>query len=289
MTFDNLLDRLWMSDYEVFAHDVLFVAINYRTKERKVFHNAKANDYQDFIDKYNPILCGYNFKGYDKYIFKACLLGYEPEEIKKLNDFIVDGNNGWEYYFDGYCTLPPIWDLMDDIVPRKSLKEIEGCLFENITETTVPFDLPTKWTKEQYEEVLYYCTADCEILFKLFDMRKDYFMAKYTICNMGNIDFEYGIGYTNAKLTSVFLQAEAREYNDSNVYEYPDNFELNEIIPEIKEYFDKFIRGELDIHSEKLSLIIDGMHGNVQEGGIHFALDNYIFERDDFNANDFYE
>ena len=36
MTFDDLLDRLWGYDAEIFAHDSLFVFINYRTKERKI-------------------------------------------------------------------------------------------------------------------------------------------------------------------------------------------------------------------------------------------------------------
>jgi len=287
--FEKLLDKLWLFDYEVFAHDTLMVAINYRTKNEVIFHNANANEYQSFIDNNKPILIGYNCKSYDKYILKACLLGYSPEEVKEINDYIIDGGNGWDYPFDGYCELPPIFDLMDDIVPRKSLKEIEGCLCENITESKVPFDLPTKWTQEQYEDVLYYCTCDVKILFKLFDLRKDYFMAKYTICKMGNIDPQYGMGYTNAKLTAVFLNAKSQEYNDADEYEYPDNFELDEIIPEIKDYFDKFINKELDIHTEKLSMTIDNMRGNVQEGGIHFALDNYVFEREDFKASDYYE
>lgn len=290
MEFDSLLDRLWGMDYEVFAHDTLMVVINYRTRERKIFHNATSDDYHTFLDTYHPIFLTYNGKGYDKYILKACLLGYSPEECKTINDFIiVEGRNGWEYPFDGYCELPPIFDLMDDIVPRKSLKEIEGCLCENITESKVPFNLPTKWTKEQYEDVLYYCTCDVEILFKLFELRKDYFMAKYTICKMGDIDPQYGMAYTNAKLTAVFLNATPKEYDDANTYEYPDNFELDEIIPEIKEYFDKFIRGELDIHTERLSMEIDGMRGNIQEGGAHFALDNYVFEREDFTVSDYYE
>ena len=33
MQFDDLLNRLWMFDAEVFAHDSLFVFINYKTKE----------------------------------------------------------------------------------------------------------------------------------------------------------------------------------------------------------------------------------------------------------------
>lgn len=289
MTFDDLLDRVFYCDSEVFAHDVLWVMISHKTREKFIFHNANSNDYQEFIAKYNPIFVAYNCKSYDKYIMKSCLLGYSPEETKKVNDFIIDGHNGWEYPFEGYCDVGIWWDLMDDIVPRKSLKEIEGCLCENITESSVPFDLPSKWTKEQYNNVLYYCTCDVEILIKLFEMRKEYFIAKHTICIMGDIDPQYGIGCTNAKLTAVFLNATAQEYTDQNVYNYPDNFELNEIIPEIKNYFDKFINGEIDIHKEKLSSTIDGMRGNCGEGGIHFALDNYIFEREDFKASDYYE
>ena len=46
MDFEQLLDRLWGFDYEVFAHDTLMVAIHYRTGKEVIFHNANANDYQ---------------------------------------------------------------------------------------------------------------------------------------------------------------------------------------------------------------------------------------------------
>ena len=40
---------------EVFAHDTLFVFISHKTNERFIFHNANADDYQQFIEKYNPV------------------------------------------------------------------------------------------------------------------------------------------------------------------------------------------------------------------------------------------
>ena len=82
MEFDMLLDRLWMSDFEVFAHDVLMVVVNYRTKEKKIFHNSSADEYQNFIDKYHPILIGYNFKGYDKYILNQA--GSRKNKMKSI-------------------------------------------------------------------------------------------------------------------------------------------------------------------------------------------------------------
>ena len=144
MDFEQLLVRLWGFDYECFAHDTLMVASNYRTREERVFHNSGPDDYETFLAQENPIFMGYNCKSYDKYILKACILGYGPEEVKEISDHIIAGNNGWDYPFVGYCTLPPIWDLFDCIKTFKSLKEIEGNLRMNITETTIPFDLPTK-------------------------------------------------------------------------------------------------------------------------------------------------
>ena len=163
-------------DCEIFAHDSLFVFIHYRTHERFIFHNAYANDFQEFIDKYNPILVGYNNNGYDKYMLKLSLLGYTPEELKKANDYIISGGNGWEID-NTFVKLPTQVDLMNCIVPRKSLKELEGNIRLNITETTISFDLPTKWTKQQYEEVLYYCTCDVEALFPIFEMLKTKFIS----------------------------------------------------------------------------------------------------------------
>ena len=50
MSFDELLDRIWGYDFEVTSHDWLLVLINYRTKEKVVFHNSLPNDIQNFID-----------------------------------------------------------------------------------------------------------------------------------------------------------------------------------------------------------------------------------------------
>lgn len=288
MTFDDLLDRLYGFDAEVFAHDSLFVFINYRTKERKVFHNCSGNSIQEWIDKTNPILMGYNCNNYDKHILRCWLAGMNSEELKQVNDHIIGGNNGWDIDV-GYVEVPIMWDLFNEINPRKSLKECEGNLRLPITESEVPFDLPTKWTKEQYEDVVYYCTKDVEAVLILFDRMKDGYLAKYTICEMGDIDPAYGLSLTNANLTAKFLKAKRKAHNDKNDYQYPSNFELDKILPEVKEYFDSFIRGEIDIDDKNLPITLDGMRGNVGSGGIHLALDNYIYVREDFKESDYYE
>ena len=169
MSFDDLLDRLWGYDFEVTKYDWLLVLKDYRNRNRIVFHNAVPNDLQNFIDTYNPIMMGYNNNGYDKYIFKAILSGYTPEEVKQVNDHIIGGGNGWELDL-GYMEIPTQVDLINCIIPRKSLKELEGNLRMNITESTVDFDIDHKWTKQEYDEMLYYCDHDVDALFPILDI-----------------------------------------------------------------------------------------------------------------------
>ena len=284
MDFEQLLDRLWGFDYEVFAHDTLMVAINYRTREERVFHNSNPDDYETFLAQENPILMGYNCKSYDKYILKACVLGYGPEEVKEINDYIIDGHNGWEYPFAGYCTLPPVWDLFDCIKTFKSLKEVEGNLRMNITETTIPFDLPTKWNKQEYEEVLYYCRADVNALFPLFERVIGSYKSKFVICKIGSIDPCFGLGMTDANLTAVLLGAERQEHDDPFLYEYPEQIQKEKIPAEALDYFDDLIaHNDLKYKREAPCLDLKTIDFQLGVGGCHGFSKNgtYTYDRGD--------
>ncbi len=261
---------------EVFAHDILWVMISHKTKERIVFHNPTPNSLEEFMVKHNPIFVGYNVKGYDKYIFKACLLGYSPEETKVINDFIIDGNNGWEYPFCGYCDVGYWWDLFDCIKTFKSLKELEGNMRMDITETTIPFDLPTKWNKQQYEEVLYYCTADVEALIPLFEKLSTNYKSKYTICKLGAINPEVGLGMTDANLTATLLKAERIKHDDPFLYTYPKQVQKDKIPKQALNFFDDLIEHNdiqykvkapcLDLKTIDFQIGVGGGHAFIKEG-----------------------
>lgn len=279
MSFDELLDKLWGFDAEIFAHDSLFVFINYRTGKRVVFHNSLPNDIQEFLDEYNPILLGYNCNNYDKYVLKCWLAGYTPEELKGVNDYIINGGNGWDIDC-GYIELPIMWDLFNEIVPRKSLKELEGNIRLNITETTVPFDLPTKWTKEQYEEVLYYCTCDVQALFPIFEMLINKYKSKFIISRLGKIDLAYGMSLTDAKLTSVLLGAKKQGHDDPFKYVYPEQVDKSKIPQPFLDYIDDVVKhNDLNYESIAPSLQYDECVIQLGHGGIHGAkLDTYIYD-----------
>lgn len=275
MSFDDLLDRIWGYDFEVTEHDWLLVLKDYRTRKRVVFHNSLPNDVQNFIDMENPILMGYNNNGYDKYILKAILNGYTPEEIKGVNDHIIGGGNGWELDL-GYTKVPTQIDLMNCIIPRKSLKELEGNLRMNITESTIDFNIKTKWNKQEYDEMLYYCEHDVDALFPIFEMLMTRFKSKYIIGKFGNIDLEYALSLTDANLTAVLLGAERQEHDDNFAYVYPKQVEKEKIPKEFLDYIDDLVEhNDLDYKPEAPALDLDsiifqtgigGGHGFIKEG-----------------------
>lgn len=274
MSFDELLDRIWGYDFEVTAHDWLLVLKDYRTRKRVVFHNSIPNDVQNFIDMNNPIMMGYNNNGYDKYILKAILSGYTPEEIKEVNDHIIGGGNGWELDL-GYIKVPTQIDLINCIVPRKSLKELEGNLFLNITESTIDFNIKTKWNKQEYDEMLYYCDHDVDSLFPIFDMLMTRFKSKFIIAKLGKMDPEYALSLTDANLTAVLLGAERQEHNDPFKYIYPKQIQKEKIPKEALDYFDDIIEhNDLEYKIEAPALQYGECVIQLGYGGLHGARPN---------------
>lgn len=269
MEFEELLKKLWGFDAEVFAHDSLFVFINYMTGEEKVFHNCPGNNILEWIESVDPILMGYNCNNYDRHILRCWIGGMTPEELKQVNDHIVSGGNGWDIKVD-YIELPKMWDLFNEINPRKSLKEIEGNLRLPITESSVPFDLPTKWTKEQYEDVLYYCRHDVQALFPLFDKLKTDYKSKYIISKLGGIEPTFGLSQTNANLTAILLNASSKNYTDNFKYTYPSVIDKTKIPKEAIAYFDDIIEhNDLNYLPEAPELNLKDILFQIGIGGGH--------------------
>ena len=276
MSFDEILDRLWFFDSEVFAHDTLWVFKKYRTHEEYWVHNPLADELDTFIQRENPILCGYNCNAYDKFILQACLLGYTPEEVKKVNDAIIKEDiRGWDLGLE-YIQLPTMFDLFNEITPRKSLKELEGNLRLDITETTIPFDLPTKWTEEELKEVLYYCEHDVDALFSVFKCLFNTYKSKYIISQLGHMDPEKTLAMTNANITAALLGAKKVSHDDNFAYVYPDVIDKTKIPKEFLDYIDDLIEHNdlnyktdapaLDLGSIIFQTGLGGGHAFIKEG-----------------------
>lgn len=283
ITLKTIEDKLWFYDFEVTLHDWLCVLIKYTTGEKKIFHNQQE-ELSEFLWDTQMYMAGYNNKGYDQYILKAILIGYEPEEIKQCNDWIISGHEGWRWEGFEYniVILPPQMELMHDIVPHKSLKECEGNLCCDITESTVSFDITTMWTKEELAEMVYYCTQDVTNTIKLYEQRKPYFQTKVDLLRGIGEDETFALCNTNANVVAKYLGGQQYEFDENEKYQFPSNIDLSVIPEDILNFYrnmeSKYNRDGSINEEASASYEVDicGIPSKLGFGGIHGCRNNYI-------------
>ena len=230
---------IYIYDIEVFLDDWIVIFRNPDSDHHIVIHNDMAK-LRAFLDQPNIIIGGFNNKHYDNWILLTILEGGSNIEVKRHNDYIINGGNAWEFPFIQFKRLPcPSFDLRDDIAdPGISLKAIEGNLKLPIVESSIPFDIDRKLTPEELEEVIKYCKYDVDSTIKLYRERKEnYIDAKVLISEMYNLPVEEGIGLTNAKLCSRILGAKPKKFDDERNYVIPDNIDTNLIPKVILDFF----------------------------------------------------
>ncbi len=279
--------RLVGFDFEVTAHDWLLVIIEYQTDAEHVFHNDPIG-VEDFIESHDFIYAGYNCKHYDNYILKGALNRYPPEEIKKINDWIiVDKQDGWTYPFDQpFIKIPPTTDLMLDLPTHPSLKECEGNMLMDIRESSISFDIDHPWTKEEFEEMLFYCKHDVRATIALLKERMDYLESKVSLGELCGLTVEESLYRTNAQLAAKSLGAVKQEHDDYRDYVIPPEVDQSLIPQSILDFIEKFksVReDELKEDNVKLSWVGDivGTEHKIGLGGIHAAKKNYFEESND--------
>ena len=265
-------------DIEVFAYDWIVV---FNDGLNIVFHN----DYEGLAvwleqRRYDSIFFGFNNKHYDNHILRAILGGFSPQEVKKLNDFIISGNEGWDY---APLRMTPslklsTCDLTDDMQDGLSLKAIEAHLGMNIEESEVDFNIDRPLTAEELQSTIHYCKHDVYATERLYGLRKDYLDNKVYLGAKAGLSEAQSLYMTNAKLTSAYLKAQRREWNDERMYCFPTNV-LYEYIPkQVIEFFDRLKNETLtdeEVFSGKLQLRIGECEVTLGFGGIHGAIPNY--------------
>ena len=228
------------------------------------------------------IYVGFNSKHYDQFIIKAICADFTPEEIKRVNDFIIGGGQGWQCpQLEGIYFQFPNVDIRDDTQQGLSLKAIEGHLGMSIKESSVPFDIDRPLTAAERAETEFYCKHDVDTAEKLIDIRKDYLQNKANLGRMAGIDEVKALGMTNAKLTAAMLKATKKEHNDEREYVYPSNLRREYIPEEVFEFFDRLYDKSIsdeEIFKSKLKLMIGECPVTLGFGGIHGAIPNFFWE-----------
>lgn len=267
----------YVYDFEVFAYDWLVVFKDIVSKEYTVIHNDNQA-VKDFLCE-SDYYIGFNSKHYDQYIMKAVSMGFSPEQVKAVNDYIINGGQGWEFppMKNWYFSFNNV-DIRDDMQAGLSLKAIEGHLGMNIKESSIPFDLDRPLTKEELEETIRYCKHDVDTTEELVKLRGDYLTNKESVGRLAKIDPIRSLTMTNAKLTAAMLKAELQEYTDERDYKFPTNIKTEFIPHEVFAFFDRLHDKNIsdeDVFSEKLELHIGDCPVTLGYGGIHGALANY--------------
>ena len=271
--------RLITYDCEVFSHDWIVVFKDKETGIFTVVHND--NEALRSCISEDAIYIGFNSKHYDQYIIKGICADFSPQELKQLNDYIIAGNQGWQYpLLNGFYFSFNNVDIRDDTQQGLSLKAIEGHMGISIQETEVDFNLDRPLTQEELDQTIFYCKHDVDATEKLTDIRKDYLKNKINLGRMAGLTDTKAMAMTNGKLTAAMLKATAQKHDDERQYVYPDNLRREYIPQEVFDFFDRMYDpniSDAEYFKSKLEISVGECPVTIGFGGIHGAIPNYFW------------
>ena len=266
-------------DCEVFSHDWIVVFKDKETGIFTVVHND--NEALRSCISEDAIYIGFNSKHYDQYIIKGICADLSPQELKQLNDYIIAGNQGWQYpLLNGFYFSFNNVDIRDDTQQGLSLKAIEGHMGISIQETEVDFNLDRPLTQEELDQTIFYCKHDVDATEKLTDIRKDYLKNKINLGRMAGLTDTKAMAMTNGKLTAAMLKATAQKHDDERQYVYPDNLRREYIPQEVFDFFDRMYDpniSDAEYFKSKLEISVGECPVTIGFGGIHGAIPNYFW------------
>lgn len=261
--------NLYIYDIEVFSDDWIVVFRNPEGENNHIVIHNDAYHLKAFLDQPDIVIGGFNNKHYDDWVVLTMILGGSNIEVKRHNDFIIGGGNGWEFPFIQFQKKPfQSFDLRDDIADKGlSLKAVEGNLYLPIVESSVSFDIDRPLTPEELEEVTRYCKHDVDATVQLYKAREEYLTSKRIVGSMYGVPEAEALGLTNAKLSARVLNAKRVSRNDERDYQIPACLDQT-LIPEKVLSFFMQIRDE-SIPSAKL-------FGSGKQGSKGMTLDLWL-------------
>lgn len=227
---------------------------------------------------------GYNVKGYDLMIANGIYQGFTPQQIKIINDIIINPGCAWstkehirmspfaKKRLSGVCYQ----DLLDD--NDGSLKEKEAILGLDIMESNVSFD-KEDLTNDDKEELIYYCKHDVYACMYFYNkVMKGYVKNKLAIGRKFNIPERECYMSTNANLVAKALGAKRTSFSDEEMIEI--------FLPlKIKDYcYENLPSKILDIIRTNTSSFEIRLFDNTVSfgnGGIHSVYSNNLYVESD--------
>ena len=265
-------------DMEVYMYDWFFTAKSLNTGEYFQIHND-LNKLQQLYDvNKNGIWSGHNILRYDNIIFKCLLKGIEGPQLKEISNKIINDENMRGLINDLKLNSITMYslDIMQDAI-RYSLKEIEGYFGMSIEETEIPFDLQRPLTEDEIKLVFKYNKHDVDATIEEISLRYDRLVNKLVLLEEYNLPLTM-LEYTNQQLCAEILQANYTTFKDGL-----KPYDLSIAPIEIHKYTDAISLftdcKELD-YNKKLEMNIANVPHIVSNGGIHGAIENFMYKGD---------
>lgn len=253
-------------DFEVFKENWMVVIIDYDTRKGKVII-----DDVDMLKKYynhfkKDIWIGYNSRGYDQYILKGLLLGFNPSFINKR--IIEDGVKGHNVVREAYKIPLNNFDISTGF---HSLKQLEGFMGSRIKETSVPFDIDRPLTTDEINEVVDYCIHDVKQTIEVFENKQEEFDSQLALIEAFDLNMSM-FTKTKAQLSAHIIDADKHpNRGDEFNLSFPDTLRVEKYQHIVDWYKDP---ENLD-YSKKLKVDVAGVPHIFAWGGIHGALPKY--------------
>lgn len=252
-------------DSEVFFNDWMIVVVDLDNNKEYNFVND-SDSFREFYESHkNEVWCSFNGRAYDTFILKGILCGHNPYKISQF--LIEEGRKGWEY--DPMFRNIQLYDF-DIYVPFFGLKTLEAFMGDTIKESTVPFTIARKLTKEELEETLHYCRTDVLETIKVLRLRKNEFDAQFSILKDFDLPLSC-ISKTKAQLTAIVLEATKCDRTDEWDFEKESCVDVNKYT-EVLDWFNDSNNRNLN---SKLEIEIAGVPHVFGWGGVHGAVEKY--------------
>lgn len=223
---------------------------------------------------------GFNNNYYDKYIYKAILLGLDPKKVS--DEIIVNKRNGWQICRE-FNKIPMInYDVYNAKLP--GLKPLEAFMGNSIKETSVPFNIKRKLTEDEIEEVIKYCTWDTENTTDVFMETIDTFNAFIGLIKAFPNELSLNnLSDTSAQLTANVLECEKHDWDDEFDYFFLPCIQL-EKYKCVQDWFAQFIGQKFRSEEERkefyknasFTINVAGVPHTFGFGGCHGAPEEPI-------------
>jgi DNA polymerase len=263
-------------DFETFKYDWLCVLINPIKKTETVIVNDPDKLKKFYEENKNTIYCGYNIRGYDQWIYKAILAGFNPYD---MNEHIITKNKKGHEFSNVLRNFPLVF--YDVAQFGASLKQLEAMQGHSIYESEVDFRLNRKLTQAEIDETIRYCRNDVEETMSIFLKKKADFDVQMELIHEFKLPLN-SISKTQTQLTAEILGAKRRECTDEFNLNFPDYLNKIKKYKNIVNWFKQFKTDKnftdeqkKEIYKNKLECFVAGAPHVFGWGGLHGAKPKY--------------